>query len=314
MVEIHATYDKRRLEKLGGMFDGELRRGNMTLYVQEHFNLKRICDSCGQRTGHRVAVPSVIIEGPTWVLPISVRNDGQILIDLEKSIPDQSNFLTERITDTLSELGIVSNPQGRTDEVVPIAATREAYFSTLRKNKAWDYKNVRKHFKCSVITDASPDDVLKWDTEVEYDYEMHWSATPGDRSCGFNVEAEYFQWLAKFGQLVVARISDEQDATVAMGYCVPETYELVFVTLKRRHGIAYRKYGLGNALYFMFFDHIYDRGLLTPLNLRSAIYKHNAIWHPIPVFKPRLEFLNSDARQSIIARFGDNPSSSKREV
>jgi hypothetical protein len=133
---------------------------------------------------------------------------------------------------------------------------------------------------------------------------------PGDRDCGFNVEAEYFQWLAKFGQLVVARISDAQDATVALGYCVPETYELVFVTLKRRHGIEYRKYGLGNALFFMLFDHIYQQGLLTPLNLRSRlrdvpnVRRHNAIWNPIQMFKPRLEFVNLEARQSVIDRFG----------
>ncbi len=311
MPEIHATYNKNRLEKLSHMFDDDPRRGSATLYVREHFNLRRICDSCGQRTNHRIAVPSVIIEGPEWVLPISIRNDGQILIDLEKTIPDQSHFLSERITNDLPELGIVFNPQGRADDIVPIAANREEYYGTLRKNKSWDYKNVRRHFACSVITDASPDDVLKWDTEVEYDYDLHWEATPGDRDCGFNVEAEYFQWLAKFGHLVVARISDAQDATVALGYCVPETYELVFVTLKRRHGIQYRKYGLGNALFFMLFDHIYQKDLLTPLNLRSTLRdvpnarRHNAIWNPIQVLKPRLEFINLEARQWVVDRFGD---------
>ncbi len=310
MLEIHATYNKDRLEKLRRMFDADPRRGHPKLYVREHFNLRRLCDRCGQRANHRIAVPSVIVEGPDWVLPFSVRNDGQILIDLEKSIPDQSAFLSEPIINELPTLGIVLNPQGRTDDIVPIAATREAYYATLRKNKAWDYKNVRRHFTCSVVTNPAPDDVLKWDTEVEYDYDVHWEATPGDRDCGFNVEAEYFQWLAKFGRLVVARISDAKDATVAMGYCVPETYELVFVTLKRRHGIAYRKFGLGNALFFMLFDHIYENSLLTPLNLRSTIrevpniQRHNAIWNPIQVLKPRLEFMNAEARQAVVDRFG----------
>jgi hypothetical protein len=303
MLQLHSTYDKERLEKLSRMFDGDPRHGNMSLYLREHFNLKRVCDSCGRRTAHRIAVPSVIAEGSDWILPFSIRNDGQILIDLEKSIPDQSNFLSERITGNLAELGIISNPRGRKDDVVPIAANRKEYYATLRKNKRWDYKNVRKHFTCSVVTDAAPSQVLIWDSEVEYDYDMHWSATPGDRSCGYNVEAEYFQLLAKHGRLVLARISDERDTTVALGYCVPEEYELVFVTLKRRHGVQYRKYGLGNALFFMLFDYIYDNDLATPLSIRAALDRHNAVWNPVPVFKQRLEFADPAARQSILDRF-----------
>jgi hypothetical protein len=217
-------------------------------------------------------------------------------------------FFSERITNGLHELGIVLNPHGRTEEIVPIAESREAYYGTLRQNKRWDYKNVRKHFRCAVIADAAPDDVLKWGTEVEYDYDMHWDPTPGDRSCGFNVEAEYFQLLAEFGQLRIARISDERDATVALGYAVPETYELAFITLKRRHGQQYRKYGLGNALFFLFFDYIYDKELPTPLSIRAALDRHNAVWHPVPVFKPRLEFSDPQARQALIDRFGDRGS------
>jgi len=76
MLEIHATYNKDRLEKLRRMFDADPRRGHPKLYVREHFNLRRLCDRCGQRANHRIAVPSVIVEGPDWVLPFSVRNDG----------------------------------------------------------------------------------------------------------------------------------------------------------------------------------------------------------------------------------------------
>ncbi len=305
MAEVHSTYNKRRLEKLSRMFDGDPRKGNATLYVREHFNLKRLCENCGDRTANRgLAVASVIVEGPSWVLPISVRRDGHILIDLALSIPDQSNFLSDETTLGLEELGIVCNYYGQTEYVIPIAASRDEYYKTLRKNKRWDYKNAKKHFTCTVVTTASAADVLKWDTEVEYDYEEHLSATTYDRSCGFNVETEYFQWLAEHGRLVLARISDADDATLAIGYCVPEDYELAFVTLKRRSAVRYRKYGLGTALFFMLLDHIYDEGLLTPLNIRPVLYRHQIIWHPIQVAKPRLEFADPGALQTILDRFG----------
>ncbi len=304
-VEIYATYNKTRLEKLGRMFDGDPRRGNPTLYVREHFNLKRLCENCGERTAKRgLAVASVVIEGPSWVLPISVRGDGRIFVDLASSIPDQSNLLSDRAMAELEEVGISYNAYGQTEYVIPIAATRDEYYMTLRKNKRWDYKNAQRHFTCRVITSASAAEVLKWDTEVEYDYEEHWSVTAHDRSCGFNVETEYFQWLAAHQKLVLARISDADDATVAIGYCVPEEYELVFVTLKRRSAVKYRKYGVGTALFFMLLDYIYNEGLVTPLNIRPVLYRHQAIWHPIQVAKPSLEFSNPGAMQNVIDRFG----------
>ncbi len=303
-TEIHATYNKRRLEKLSELFDGDPRKGNATLYVREHFNLKRLCENCGNRTENRgLAVASVVVEGSDWVLPISARHDGRIFIDLASSIPDQSNLLTDQAIRGLEDVGISYNPYGQIEYAIPIASTRDEYYLTLRKNKRWDYKNARRHFTCEVITSASAADVLKWDTEVEYDYEEHWSITTHDRSCGFNVESEYFQWLAEHDRLVLARISDADDVTLAVGYAVPEDYELVFVTLKRRSAVKYRKYGLGTALFFMLLDHIYDRGLLTPLNIRPVLYRHQSIWHPIQVAKPSLEFAGQGAMQTLLDRF-----------
>jgi hypothetical protein len=305
MVEAHDRYDQRRLEKLRSMFDGDPRRGNPTLYVREHFNLRRICDHCGKRSSSdRLAVASVILEGSSWVLPVSIRHDGFILIDLDSSIPNQGNFFKPNIAAELAEFGIAVNEHGHIEYVVPIAPDRDAFFRSLRKNKVWDYKNARKHFACSVVTDISPDDVLTWDTEVEYDFEAHWNDTTGERSCGFNVETEYFQYLAEHGRLVVARISDPQEGTLALAYCVPEEYELSLVNYKRRTDAKYSKFGLGNALIFMLLDFVYERELLTPLSLGTILYQYKEIWSPVPTVKPRFEFSDRSVQQAIVDRFG----------
>ena len=264
MADVLADYDRKSFDKLETMFDGDPRKGNAELYVRQHFDLQRRCPNCGSRTAHRgVAIPSVIVSGDSWVVPLSVYTDGRIELDLAKSIPDQSNFLRADAIAGLRDLGIALNLSGRTEYVIPILESRDAYYKTLRQNKRWDYKNTRRHFTCEVVADATPFDVLRWDAEVEYDYEEHPMATPGDRSCGFNVEIEYFSWLAENGKLLVGRVSEKNGPTVAMGYCVPTDYELAFVTLKRRSQIRYRKYGLGTALFFMFLDYIYDNGLTT---------------------------------------------------
>ena len=129
--------------------------------------------------------------------------------------------------------------------------------------------------------------------------------TPGVRSCGFNVEIEYFSWLAEHGKLLVGRISEKTGPTVALGYCVPEDDELVFVTLKRRSQVRYRKFGIGTALFFMFLDHIYDSGLATPLNIRSVLKGHSTFLRPVPIHRPQLEFSNREALAAFLARFGD---------
>src|SRR5581483_6060533 len=96
MLEVHPTYNNRRFEKLRAMFSGDARQGNEALYVREHFDSKRICESCGLRTTARhLSVASVIVEGPHWVLPLSVTHGGRIRLDLEEAIPDQSNLLTQ---------------------------------------------------------------------------------------------------------------------------------------------------------------------------------------------------------------------------
>lgn len=285
------------------MFADDPRQGSPTLYVREHFDLRRVCGNCGRRVNlKRFAVSSLILEGDTWVLPISVGHDGRILIDLEASIPDQSNFLCDRVIEGLSTIGIDCVTTGL-EYIVPIAADRAEYFGNLRKNKYWDYKNVRKHFECKVATDASPDDILKWDTEVEYDFEEYWHEKSGERRCGYSVETEYFQWLAEHGRLVVARISDSADVTLALAHCVPGDFELFLVNPKRRTEHQYSKYGLGNALIFMLLDYIFENELLTPLNLGSILYQYKEVWRPVPVLKPQLAFASVGARDAILDRF-----------
>jgi hypothetical protein len=303
MAEIHATYNKERLEKLAAMFDGDPRYGNPGLYVKEHFSLRRVCDCCDTRsTEQHLAAASVIVEGAGWVIPISIAHDGRIMVDLEASIPDQSNFLREPVIAELGELGIVCPSDAGVEYIIPIEPDRDAYFLSLRRNKYLDYKRVQRNFVCSVFTDATPQAVLSWDTEIEYDYEMYWNEKSGRCRSGFNVENEYFQWLAQHGRLVLARISDASDTTVALGYCVPGEYELVFVTLKRSIEARYRKYGLGNAVFFMLLDYIYDNDLLTPLNLASTLHQHKEIWRPVPIVKPGLAFANAQAKEAMLDR------------
>ena len=309
MVEIHATYDRARIEKLRGMFGGDPRQGNATLYIREHFDLKRICENCGRRSDpkYRLAVASVIAEGDTWVLPFSIRSDGKILIDLEESIPDQSNFLSSNVTDALAEIGIACDGSGRVEYVIPIANDRDSYYRGLRRNKYSSYQKVQKAFDCHVVTDATPDDVLMWDTDVEYDFEAYWDERSRPGTCGFNVEVEYFQWLAQHGRLIVARISDEAGVTLGLCYCVPGDYDLFAVIIKRSIAQQYRKFGFGNALIFMLLDHIHERALLTPLNVGTVVQPYKDIWRPIPaIAKPQLYFDSPEAERLLRERFPMN--------
>lgn len=304
MTEVHATYDKRRVEKLCQMFTGDPRDGNPTLFIREHFNLRRICENCETRSSSRhLAAASLIAEGTSWVVPFSITQNGRIIIDLEASIPDQSMFFSDTILRELRHIGIECKADGELEYIIPIQADRDEYFRSVRRTKYADYRSVLKRYVCRVITDASPEDVLKWDTEVEYDYESYQKAKFSEIKSGFSVESEYFQWLAQAGQLVVTRISDENDVTIVLGYFVPMDYELVFVTLKRRHGPDFRRHGLGNALFFMAIDHVYEKGLLTPVNVGTTLYQYKEIWSPVPVVKPRLVFANLAAQQAMVARF-----------
>ena len=303
MVEIHRTYNKQRLEKLWGMFGNDLRQGHPALYVREHFNLKRACENCETRgTIKFLAAASLVVEGDDWVVPFSVTVNGRIILDLEPSIPDQSNFFPERVLAGLEEVGLYYDAAGRTEYIVPIEPERSAYYDSLRRDKYWNYRKTQQQFTCRVRTDASADDIVKWDTEVEYDFEDYWKAK-GEQQSGFNVETEYFAWLAEHGQLVVARISDEDDATIALDYCVPGQYELTTVNQKRLIGREYGRYGLGNTLIMMLVDYVNDNGLLTPLNLGSVPYQHIEMWRPVPVPKPQIVFANLAAQQAILERF-----------
>ncbi len=304
MLGIHPTYNKERLEKLSGMFNDDPRQGNMALYVREHFDLKRICERCGTRTtANRLAVASVIIEGPAWVLPISLQHDGRIEVDLESSIPNQSNFLSDQTIEALSELGITFTDSG-IEHIIPIMADRDAHYRAVPSAEHETYKDAQEHFTCRVITDASPDDVFKWDTEVEYDYEKYWEANGDERTSGYNVQTEYFQWLAEQGQLVIARISDQDDGTLGLAYCVPEQYQLHLIRYKWRLTNRQQESVVANALFFTLIDHIYDKKLATPLNLGSALDRYMDIWHPSPVGKQRLEISNRVSRHAIIDCFG----------
>src|SRR5947209_13834104 len=132
MIEIHTTYNRERFLKLCGMFDGDPRQGNPALYIRGHFDLRRICDDSGKReTATHLAVASVIIEGDSWVLPISVQHDGRILIDLETFIPDQSNFFSERVIQGLAEIGVLCKADGQTEYIIPIAHSRAEYYKSV---------------------------------------------------------------------------------------------------------------------------------------------------------------------------------------
>jgi len=308
MVEIHTTYNKDRFEKLRGMFNEDPRFGNAALYVKEHFNLRGVCENCETRsTSKYLAAASLIAEGDSWVVPFSVTRTGAIVLDLESSIPDQSNFLRESIVNGLESLGILCNASGRLEYVVPICSSPDEYYHDRRKGRLRrrrrEYDSLKQQFTCSVITDASPDDVLKWDTEVQYDFESYWRHK-GESKGDLSTEIDYFCWLARCNRLVISRISDQDDTTLAIAYFVPGDYELSVVIGKRRVSAPYREYGLGNALLFMIVDHIYDKGLLTPLNLGSVLHQHKELWRPIPVVKPQLEFANSAVRLEVIERFG----------
>jgi hypothetical protein len=287
------------------MFAGDPRQGNHELYVKEHFDLRRVCGSCERRLSeNRLALASILVEGPSWVAPISVQNDGRILIDLEATIPDQSVFFSDAVLSGLAELGIFAKEQGQIEYIVPIEDDRAVYFKTVRKNEYQHYLNTKRRFNCHVLTAASADDVLKWDTELQYDFEQQWVAEAPSNACGFNVEAEYFQWLAENGRLVLARISDEAGDTLGLCYCVPGDFQLFVVTYKRRIGEAYAKHGLGKALIFALIDHIYDHGLLTPLNLGNILYDYKEIWRPIPgAVRPQLEFADRVAQEAFFDRF-----------
>ncbi len=304
MLEVHSTYDKGRLEKLSGMFGNDPRQGNATLYVREHFNRKRICESCGTRTtAKRLAIASAIVEGPSWVLPISVSRDGQILIDLEESIPDQSNFLFDEIIEALGQLNIIYNNHGSIQYAIPILSDRNAYFGTLTTDVSGAYERVREELNSRVVTDAGADDVLAWDTEVEYDWERS-IAAGGDHACGYNVEIQYFQWLAEHGRLIVSRVSDKHSVTLGVGYGVATDYELTFVNAKHKTRKQYETYSLDTSLVLMMLDYIYDNELTVPLGLGSALQPGDDVrWHPIPVAKPRLEFASRLARQTFVDCF-----------
>lgn len=305
MVDVHTTYNKERFEKLCGMFSDKPRQGNPTLYVREHFDLKRVCQHCETRgTTKNLAAASLIAEGDSWVVPFSVTRDDRIIIDLESFVPDQSLFFSERVLGDIEEIGIQCKADGLIEHVIPIHADRDEYFRSLRKNKIWDYNNARKHFTCRVITDASPDDVMKWDTEVQFDFDLHHKAKTGQHRCGFNVETEYYQWLAQNGQLAVARISDHEDSTLALAYLAPGEYELLLEIPKRRTAAHLKKYGLGNALIFMALDHIYEKGLLTPLSLGTTLHKYKEVWRPVPMVRPCFVFADLTAQQKFFERFG----------
>jgi hypothetical protein len=291
MLSIHPTYNKSRLEKLGGMFDGgEPRRGNISLYVREHFDLKRVCEHCGKRTTtNRLAAASVIVEGPAWVLPISLHLDGSLEIDLESSIPDQSNFLSRPALNALVELGITFTRE-KIEYFVPIAASNEG-------------KKDRHGLSSRIVTDASPDDVLTWDTEVEYDYESHCERTGERLANGYNVQTQYFQWLAKHGRLVLARISDEQERTLGVAYCVPDDYFLCLVNYKYRSS-AQQGDALPALLFRTLTDYVRDAGLATPLKLGSKLDASMERLRPVPLMKQRLEIANRIAQQAILDCFG----------
>ena len=308
MAEIHTTYNKDRFEKLRGMFNEDPRFGNAALYVQEHFNLRRVCENCEKRsTSKYLAAASLIVEGDSWVLPFSVTRTGAIVLDLETSIPDQSNFLREPIVSGLETLGILCNASGRLEYVVPICSSSSEYYRDRRKGRLRrrrrEYESLKQQFTCRVITDASPDDVLKWDTEVQYDFEWYWQLK-GDAKGDRTTEIEYFRWLATHGRLVISRISDHDDETLAIAYFVPGDYDLSVVIGKRRVRASHGEYGFGNALLFMIIDHIYENGLLTPLNLGTVLHQHKEIWRPVPVVTAQLEFANLAAQLAIVERFG----------
>ncbi len=304
MLRIHPTYNKERLEKLSGMFHGDPLQGNVALYVREHFDLKRICERCGRRTtANRLAVASVIVEGPAWVLPLSLRHDGGVEVDLESSIPAQSNFLSEHIIEAIDELGIT--PTGKAIEhVIPIMADRDAHFRTIPDADYRTYQEVQRRFTCRVIANASPDQVLNWDTEVEYDYEAYWEANGDECVSGYNVQSEYFEWLAEHGQLVIARISDQNDVTLGLAYCVPERYQLYLMRYKWRLAAPQRESEVVSALFFMLIEHIYENRLTTPLNVGPVLDAYMDIWRPIPVGRQRLEISNRVSRHALLDCFG----------
>jgi hypothetical protein len=312
MLGIHTAYDKERLEKLSRMFDGDPRHGNMALYVREHFDLKRICERCGKRTtASRLAVASVIIEGSSWVLPISLAHDGRVLIDLQESISDQSNFLTEQITGELLELGITLTENG-VEYVIPVMPGSDAH-----------HQDAQEHFSCRVLTDASPEDVLKWNAEIEAlqrnqkpnlrpvtpemvgeDWKAYITAVTGELTYAYNVQTQYFQWLAEHGQLVLARMSDEHDRTVGIAYCVPEQYQLCLIKTKWSPAVPYQKSAVANGLVFTLIDHIHEKGLATPLNLGPRLENYMDSCHTVPVVKHQLEITNRVARLAILDCFG----------
>ncbi len=314
-VELHVTYNRARLAKLESMFVEDPRYGNASLYVKEHFNLRRICQNCGNRSVEkRLAIPSLIIEGDSWVIPVAVLDDGKIVMPLQDAIPDQSNFFRPDVLEGLRSIGILYRGDGPYEYVIPIESTADDYYRSLRTkttgrrsrtNRRYRYyRSVKRDFNCRVLSDAAPEDVVAWDTELEYDYESYWRARSDDRRCGYNVESEYFQFLAENGQLLLARISDADDSTVALGYCVPHVYALYFRLLKRRIGPAYAKYALGSALNFMFLDYIYERELLTPLNLGSFAHSYKEALLPIVVTKPELMFEDESAHQAVFDSVG----------
>ena len=306
MLEVHSTYNKERFEKLNGMFGGDPRQGNATLYVREHFNRKRVCESCGMRTSaQRLAVPSAIVEGHSWVLPISVTRGGDIVLDLADSIPDQSNFLNHDVIDELVALNVNYNSQGSTGYAIPLSANRDSHIKTIEGRIYEGYERIQSDFTCYVTEHAAPADVLTWDTEVEYEWQGYVAAATGERRCGYNVESQYFQWLAEKGLLKVFRIRNSHDVTLAIAYAVLSDFELSFISAKHRVSGDYRAYSFDNALVLMMLDYLYDQELRVPLSLGSVLgpgeYER---WHPIPVVKPALEFSNRLARQTFIDCFG----------
>ena len=299
MLQVHATYNSTRVEKLRGMFGSDARQGNEALYVRRHFDLKRICESCGHRTSSPgIDVASVIVEGPDWVVPFSVLHGGRIQIDLEESIPDQSNFLPEAIVGQLRELSIVANPQGDIQYVIPIADRSQG------DDARASYRAFASEFDCRVVTAATPRDVLKWDAEVQPAWESFVAAAYGQRPSGYTVQTEYVQWLARHEQLIVVRAVDSDDATVALGYVVPGDYQFTLIAAKCRYEAHFQE-NFKTYLLLRLLEELHERGATSAVSIAEPLFveEDERIWRLQPLAATRLEFSNRVALAALVDAF-----------
>jgi len=304
-MQLHPTYNAERFEKLCRMFAGDPRQGNEALYIREHFDLKRICESCGRRTTEYLAVPSIIAEGSDWVFPFSVTRDGRIRPDLEESIPDHSNFLAPPVVQELGELSILYNPHGSVRYVIPVEAGRESLNPTAGAKITSGYKEFAEQFPLRIWQDVSDRDLLKWDTEVQYAWHAHYFSSYGLRTNGYSVQFEYVQWLASHKQLIVVRASDHGDATVALAYLVLGDYGLTLLAAKcveKSHLLQ----GFKNFLLLELIEDLQERGVTTQINIGERLVDESdeEVWHLEQVAEPRLQFSNAIARQTLIDAFG----------